>query len=115
MIFAHFPSKQWKAQAKRLPVWEGYNAQDPALMGSDLKKLLRIFGVPNASSPILSQGATIYTLLYPDNERYNTTTPTNIWTGLVQEKRRDFMVHHLGAGFSKETFDCYSTRAVHNI
>ena len=26
------------------------------------------------------------------------------WTGLVQEKKRDFMVHHLGAGFSKETF-----------
>ena len=24
--------------------------------------------------------------------------------GLVQEKSRDFMVHHLGAGFSKETF-----------
>ncbi len=36
-----------------LPIWEGHNAQDPTLMGFDLIELLRIFGVPNAGSPIL--------------------------------------------------------------
>ena len=36
-----------------LPIWEGHNAQDPTLMGFDLIEFLRIFGVPNAGSPIL--------------------------------------------------------------
>lgn len=46
-------------------------------MSSDLKKLLRIFGVPYASSPIL-QGANrlIGESAHPDGEGYNTTTQT---------------------------------------
>lgn len=42
------------AAAKQLPIGEGHDAQDTALMRSDLEQFLRIFRTPNASAPILS-------------------------------------------------------------
>ena len=61
----------------------------------------------------LSHPTTIRNSCYVDNEKL---LHLRWMDGLGAGKKRDFMVHHLGAGFWRKLFtDCYSTRSVHKL